>query len=67
MRQLMLQMREYAESGYTVTNEIAIYDKLLTTEEARIRSQSMSSQVKYLYSFKIWKIFGFVTTETSHG
>lgn len=48
LRQLMMQMSEYAEARYTVTNEVAIYDKLLTSEEARLRSQSMSSKVKYL-------------------
>ena len=47
LRQLLMTMRQYAETKYTVTNEVAIYDKLLTYEESRLRSQSMSSQVKY--------------------
>jgi len=40
MRKLLLELRQYAESRYTVTNEVAIYDKLLTFEESRLSSHS---------------------------
>lgn len=48
LRELMMTMKEYAESKYTVTNEVAIYDKLLSFEESRISHASTVSKVKYL-------------------
>lgn len=36
MRKLLLELRQYAESRYNVTNEVAIYDKLLGFEETRL-------------------------------
>ena len=40
MRKLLLELRQYAESRYNVTNEVAIYDKLLGFEESRISTHS---------------------------
>ena len=48
MRKLLLELRQYAESRYNVTNEVAIYDKLLSFEESRISHASTVSKVKYL-------------------
>lgn len=44
LRELMMTMKEYAESKYTVTNEVAIYDKLLSFEESRISHASTVSK-----------------------
>ena len=38
-------MREYAKGRYTVTNELAIYDKLLSFEEERLRSRAPQRRV----------------------
>ena len=40
MRKLLFEMRQYAESRYTVTNEVAIYDKLLGFEEGRLSTHT---------------------------
>ena len=37
LREMLMQMVAFAESKYTVTNEVAIYEKLLTSEEQRLR------------------------------
>merc|ERR1712012_115321 len=44
LRELMMTMKEDAESKYTVTNEVAIYDKLLSFEESRISHASTVSK-----------------------
>merc|ERR1719500_2322754 len=45
MRKLLLELRQYAESRYNVTNEVAIYDKLLGFEESRISTHSQRRSV----------------------
>jgi len=45
MRKLLLELRQYAESRYNVTNEVAIYDKLLGFEESRISTHSQRKTV----------------------
>ena len=40
LRELLSKMVAYAESKYSVTNEVAIYEKLLSFEDHRIRSSS---------------------------
>ena len=36
LREMLLKMVAYAESRYTVTNEVAIYEKLLGFEDKRL-------------------------------
>merc|ERR1719500_1441212 len=45
MRKLLLELMQYAESRYNVTNEVAIYDKLLGFEESRISTHSQRKTV----------------------
>merc|ERR1712126_476047 len=45
LRELLSKMVAYAESKYSVTNEVAIYEKLLSFEDHRIRSSSKQRQV----------------------
>ena len=41
LRELLSKMVAYAESQYTVTNEVSIYEKLLSFEDTRISTNSM--------------------------
>jgi len=45
LRELLSKMVAYAESKYSVTNEVAIYEKLLSFEDHRIRSSSKQRTV----------------------
>lgn len=51
LRELLQLMRQYAEARYTETNEVAIYDKLLSLEEQRVRESHMSERVSALQLF----------------
>merc|ERR1712131_226573 len=45
IRDVMHKMRSYAEGKYTVTNEISIFDKLLSFEEQRLSSHQSQRRV----------------------
>merc|ERR1712098_520494 len=46
IRDVMHKMRSYAEGKYTVTNEISIFDKLLSFEEQRLSSHQSQRSVR---------------------
>jgi len=46
IRDVMSKMRSYAEGKYTVTNEISIFDKLLSFEEQRLSAHTSQRSVR---------------------
>ena len=59
LREMLLKMVAYAESGYTVTNEVAIYEKLLGFEDKRLMAFAERVMICFLECSEVMIVFRF--------